>query len=72
MQFIRFIRPRRLKEVTVRDVTDWLRLISSQPGAEAWQVQQADRALRVLHYSYRTEETYLAWAVRFLAFAGAP
>jgi integron integrase len=134
VQFIRFIRPRRLKESTPQDVTDWLRLLASQPGAEAWKVQQADRAvrvlfqrliktawamewptgylgmddgeswigvsspvelpvreseaevrrqyegplrkalraLRVLHYSYRTEETYLGWAVRFLTFAGAP
>jgi Phage integrase, N-terminal SAM-like domain len=131
-QFIRFVSPKRLKEVGTRDVTDWLRLMAHQPRSEAWRVNQARRALKVLfqkvlrlewakewpagfigeaeedtwigapavgpmkikkgesevrrrfggqlekmvrairylHYSYRTEETYVGWAVKFLGWAG--
>ena len=132
--FIRFVAPKRLREVAVEDVTDWLRLMAQQKESEAWKVRQADRALRILfqqvvpvdwakkwpagylgeekqpawlgvpsppeirikvgeaevrrrfqrelekmvrtlrylHYSYRTEEAYLGWALRFLSFAAAP
>ncbi|MBE0617285.1 MAG: phage integrase N-terminal SAM-like domain-containing protein, partial [Proteobacteria bacterium] len=34
------------------------------------QLEKAVRALRLLHYSYRTEEAYLSWAVRFLRYCG--
>jgi integron integrase len=33
----------------------------------ATELERTVRALRVMHYSYRTEESYLGWAVRFLA-----
>ena len=133
VRFIRWLKPRRLREVLAKDVTEWLRLMAGQPDTEVWKLRQADkalrvlfqemlgmswavpwpvgvfgdpgpdwlrenekeqqggddgrqligqrdarnrfatelertvRALRVMHYSYRTEETYLGWAVRFLA-----
>ncbi len=66
-RYLRFVRPRRLKETVMKDVTDWLTSVATQPGAEAWRVRQADVALTVL---YRTEETYVGWAVRFLGYAG--
>jgi len=37
----------------------------------AEQVNKMIRTMRCLHYSYRTEETYVGWAQRFLTFAGA-
>jgi integrase len=37
----------------------------------ATELERTVRALRVMHYSYRTEESYLGWAVRFLARTGA-
>jgi hypothetical protein len=37
----------------------------------AEQVNKMIRALRCLDYSYRTEETYVGWAQRFLTFARA-
>jgi integron integrase len=128
-QFIRVWKPRRLKEATAADVTQFLGLLAQQPDAEGWKVRQADHALRILfeemlrspwasrwpvglpelegwmegpegggkmpmpanaaqarfaeqvnkmiramrclHYSYRTEETYVGWAQRFLTFARA-
>lgn len=47
-RFIRFVAPRRLQECDRKDVTEWLRLMAHQSGAEAWQVALADRALKVL------------------------
>jgi integron integrase len=135
-EFIRWLKPRRLREATARDLTDWLSLLTQQPENEPWKLRQADRALKILfqamvgvdwsvpwpvgflgerppewlsggeadrsgrfqwggkrerevrkrfetelkrmgtalrcmHYAYRTEETYLGWAVRFLAGSGA-
>jgi integron integrase len=37
----------------------------------AEQVNKMIRTMRCLHYSYRTEETYVGWAQRFLTFARA-
>jgi hypothetical protein len=37
----------------------------------AEQVNKMIRTMRCLHYSDRTEETYVGWAQRFLTFAGA-
>lgn len=34
------------------------------------EVDRVVRAFRVRHYSYRTEQTYLEWAYRFLVFCG--
>lgn len=34
------------------NTANWLRLLAVQPEAKAWQVQQADRALRVLFYTH--------------------
>jgi integron integrase len=34
-----------LREVTATDVTEWLSLISQQPGTPPWQTRQAERAL---------------------------
>jgi integrase len=36
----------------------------------ATELERTVRALRVMHYSYRTEESYLGWAVRFLTRSG--
>ena len=60
-RFIRYLRPKRLREAGVQEVTDWLRLLAVQPEAEAWQVQQADRALRVLYQGVLRPE----WAERW-------
>jgi integron integrase len=136
VRFIRWLKPRRLREAVAKDVTEWLRLMAGQSDTEVWKLRQADkalrilmqellgmswavpwpvglfgdpepgwlrenekeqkggddgqplveqgevrqrfatelertvRALRVMHYSYRTEESYLGWAVRFLARTG--
>jgi integron integrase len=121
--FIRFLKPRRLREAQVVDVSGYLLRMHRQEDTEAWQVRQADKALRLLyqevlkvdwaaewavplpleeaaesvpsaelgtrtvfaewglwegalvrmvkslrylHYSYRTEQTYVEWAVRFV------
>jgi integron integrase len=135
-EFIRWLKPRRLRAATEGDVTDWLSLLAQQGDMELWRLQQADRALKILfqamvgvdwavpwpvgflgegppdwlrggdqsegsgrfrwegkgesevrtrfeaelkrmgtalrcmHYAYRTEETYLGWAVRFLGASG--
>jgi integron integrase len=137
VRFIRWLKPRRLREALAKDATEWLRLLAGQPDTEVWKLRQADkalrilmqdmlgmswavpwpvgvfgdpepgwlgenkkeqkgsddgqpiveqgevrqrfatelertvRALRVMHYSYRTEESYLGWAMRFLARTGA-
>ena len=121
--FIRFIKPRRLREAKVADVSQYLLRMHRREDTEVWQVRQADLALRLmyqelldvewaaewavplpmeevaesvpsaelgkkavfaewglwegslermvkamryLHYSYRTEQTYVEWAVRFV------
>jgi integron integrase len=123
--FIRFIKPRRLRQANVADVSQYLLKMHRREDTEAWQVRQADKALRLmyqemlnekwaeewavplplpmeevaesvpsaelgkkavfaewgqwegslermvkamryLHYSYRTEQTYVDWAVRFV------
>ena len=47
-QFIRVLKPRRLREATAKDVTSFLGLLAQQPDAEGWKVRQADHALRIL------------------------
>lgn len=65
-RFIRFIGPRRLREATERDVTDWLRLLAAQPGSEAWRVHQANRALRILFQRIVGSEWAGRWPAGFL------
>lgn len=48
VRFIRWLKPRRLREVLAKDVTEWLRLLAGQPSTEVWKSLQADKALRVL------------------------
>ena len=47
-RFIRELKPRRLKEATVQDVTQFLGLLALQPESAAWKIRQADDALRIL------------------------
>jgi hypothetical protein len=48
VRFIRWLKPRRLREAVAKDVTEWLRLMAGQPDTEVWKLRQADKALRVL------------------------
>jgi site-specific recombinase XerD len=121
--FIRFLKPRRLREAEAADVSAFLLRMHRQEDTELWQVKQADKALRLLyqelvkvewaeewsvplpleeigesvpsaelgkkavfaewgaweksleamvkslrylHYAYRTEQTYVEWAERFV------
>jgi len=122
-RFIRFLRPRRLREAQPSDIAEFLLRIHRQADSECWQWRQADKALRLLyqqlvrtpwaaewsvplpleevaesvpsadfglgplyqdwgawgvplermvkalrflHYSYRTEQSYMEWAERFV------
>jgi integron integrase len=40
----------------------------AEPGRNRELLERLERAVRARHYSIRTEETYLGWARRFLAF----
>jgi hypothetical protein len=42
------LKPRRLKEATAGDVTQFLGLLAQQPDSAGWKVRQADHALRIL------------------------
>jgi integron integrase len=121
--FVRFIQPHTLRQAQPADVSEFLFRLHRQPDTQAWHVQQADQALRVLyqeivktpwarewavpvpfeelaesvpsaelgrkriyeawgpwedslvrlvkafrylHYSYRTEQTYVEWVERFV------
>jgi hypothetical protein len=66
-RFIRHLSPRRLREATAGEVSEYLCLLAAQTGA---QFEKMVRALRFLHYSYRTEQTYVGWAERFVEFSG--
>jgi hypothetical protein len=48
-RFIRFLKPRRLREATSADVVGFLLRVHRQPDTEAWQVRQAAQALRLLY-----------------------
>ncbi len=50
-RFIRWMKPRRLREAVAKDVTEWLRLMAGQPDTEVCKLRQADKALRVLSHS---------------------
>ena len=43
----------------------------AEPGRNRELLERLERAVRARHYSIRTEETYLGWARRFLAFHGS-
>ena len=47
-RFIRELKPRRLKEATPADVTQFLSLVAQQPDSTGWKIRQADHALRIL------------------------
>jgi len=65
-RFIQFVLSRRLAEVGVRDVTDWLTLVASQPSSEGWRVQQASRALRILYQRVVLREWATPWPAGFV------
>src|ERR1051326_1137873 len=52
-RFIRELRPKRLKEATAQDVTNFLGLLGRQPDSTGWKIRQADQALQ----SYRGKFT---------------
>jgi hypothetical protein len=45
---------------------------AGRPGSVNWSApaERTKETLRVEHYSYRTEQTYLAWIRRYVAFSG--
>ena len=47
LRFIRELKPRRLKDATSADVTQFLGLLSQQPESAGWKIRQADLALRI-------------------------
>ena len=60
-RFIRHLSPRRLKDATAGEVSEYLCLLAAQPEAQAWQVRQADQVLRWLYqHLVRTD-----WAERW-------
>src|ERR1051325_3411351 len=48
-RFIRELKPRRLKDATPQDVTQYLGLLAQQPDSAGWKIRQADDALRILY-----------------------
>jgi site-specific recombinase XerD len=62
--FIRFLKPRRLREAEATDVSAFLWRMHRQEDPELWQVKQADKALRLLY----PELVKVAWAERFVRF----
>jgi integron integrase len=61
--FIRELRPRRLKEATSTDVTQFLGLLAQQPDSAGWKVRQADHALRILFQEMIRSPWAEQWAV---------
>lgn len=61
LRFIRELKPRRLKEATAGDVTQFLGLLAQQPDSAGWKVRQADQGLRILFQ----EMIRSAWAVQW-------
>jgi hypothetical protein len=59
VRFIRWLKPRRLREALAKDATEWLRLLAGQPDTEVWKLRQADKALRIL----MQEMLGMSWAV---------
>jgi len=41
VRFIRWLKPRRLREAVAKDVTEWLRLLAGQPDTGVWKLRQA-------------------------------
>jgi integron integrase len=48
LRFIRELKPRRLRDATAEDVSQFLGLQAMQPEATGWRIRQADHALRLL------------------------
>jgi Phage integrase, N-terminal SAM-like domain len=61
LRFIRELKPRRLKEATAGEVTQFLGLLAQQPDSAGWKVRQADHALRILFQ----EMIRSAWAAQW-------
>ena len=61
--FIRFIQPRRLRQANVADVSQYLLKMHRREDTEAWQVRQADKALRLMYQELLNEEWAEEWAV---------
>ena len=61
--FIRFIKPRRLRQANVADVSQYLLKMHRGEDTEAWQVRQADKALRLMYQELLNEEWAGEWAV---------
>jgi Phage integrase, N-terminal SAM-like domain len=62
-RFIRELKPRRLKEATAADVTQFLGLLAQQPDSTAWKIRQADHALRILFQELLRASWAGAWPV---------
>ena len=60
-RFIRELKPRRLKEATAEDVTNFLGLLGLQPDSAGWKIRQADQALRILFH----ELVHCPWAAQW-------
>jgi hypothetical protein len=69
-QFIRVLKPRRLREAAAEDVTVFLGLLAQQPDAEGWKVRQADHALRILFQELVKSEWAAQWPVGLPEFEG--
>src|ERR1051326_2857182 len=60
-RFIRELRPKRLKEATAQDVTNFLGLLGRQPDSTGWKIRQADQALQILFQ----ELVHCPWAAQW-------
>jgi hypothetical protein len=61
--FIRFLKPRRLREAEAADVAAFLLRMHRQEDTELWQVKQADKALRLLYQELVKVEWAQEWSV---------
>jgi hypothetical protein len=62
-RFIRILRPRRLREATSSDISEFLLRGHRAPDTEAWQVRQADQALRLLYQEILDSAWAAEWSV---------
>jgi len=62
-RFIRFLKPRRLREAQLGDVAEFLMRIHRQPDTQSWHVQQADKALRLLYQQIVKTPWATEWSV---------
>jgi integrase-like protein len=62
-RFIRELKPRRLKEASAEDVTQFLAVLAQQPDSAGWKIRQAAEALRVLYQDVLRCEWAAQWPV---------